>query len=106
MLHTIEELRGQPYAKVAVEARQLLMNITTPSIEDRQRALYVDLTQAVKAWEANPDSGEVVKGYRNMGHQLGQITQSVHSIFEELAAFMTPDQVHILPLALPLLPLS
>jgi hypothetical protein len=79
-----------------VEARQLLLNITTPSISDRRRSLYQDLTQAVRSWEAGDGgSQQVVKGYRNFGPYLNSITQSVHSIFEELATFMGPDQVGV-----------
>ena len=77
-----------------MEARQLLLNLTTPSIIDRRRSLFHELKEAVRAWEADQGgSDEVVKGYRNFGPYLNKITQSVNSIFEELATFMGPDQV-------------
>ena len=94
VLHELEELRGQPYAKVAVEARQLLMTLTVPSIEERRRILSSEINTAVAQWEASATSsdGTLVKGFRQFGDHINPIVQSVHSIFEELASFMEPSR--------------
>ncbi|EKX44597.1 hypothetical protein GUITHDRAFT_72035 [Guillardia theta CCMP2712] len=87
VLRDLEELRGQPYSKVALEARQLLVQIVTPSIEIRHEVMEQQLVQIVQEWGKSNDT-DLVKGYKSFGHYLSPMVESVTSLFEELSAFI------------------
>ena len=90
VLRALEELRGQPYSKVALEARQLVMRVMTPSIEKRQQVLHSKLRGITGEWVASRDT-PVVKGYKQFAHLLQPLVQSVTSVFEELSVFLQPQ---------------
>ena len=90
LLRAMEDLRGNFYSKVALDARQLAVRILTPSIESRKSTIYNLLTEAVEKWSSSNDT-ETVKGYRSFGHHLAPLVQSVISLFEELSSFVGPQ---------------
>ncbi|KAJ1494720.1 acetyl-CoA carboxylase, partial [Baffinella frigidus] len=98
VLRSLEELRGQPYTKVALEARQLMMRVMTPSIQKRQQVLHSKLLAVTNDWAKASDT-PVIKGYKQFSHLLQPLVQSVTSVFEELSVFLQPQNPTAIRLA-------